>query len=59
MTAARTVPDEVVKELNVHGVSIVEVKRTGNVVVQAASAFNRRVTTFDGDDHVGAGARRR
>jgi secreted PhoX family phosphatase len=42
----RTVNDEVVKELNVHGVSIVEVSKTGsNVTYNRASPYNRRITT--------------
>ena len=42
----RTVNDEVVKELNVHGVSIIEVSKTGSTVAYSrSSAYNRRITT--------------
>ncbi|HEY0848185.1 MAG TPA: PhoX family phosphatase [Noviherbaspirillum sp.] len=44
---ARTVADEVIKELNAHGVSVVEVSKNGNsVTYKKDSAFNRRITTF-------------
>lgn len=43
--ATRTVPDECVKEINHHGVSVIEVQRNGTTwAVNRASAFNRRVT---------------
>jgi uncharacterized protein len=43
----RTVADEVVKEMNVQGVSIIEVRRTNGVWTYVRdSAFNRRVTTM-------------
>ncbi len=43
----RTVADEVTKELNVHGVSVIEVGKSGNAVsYKKDSAFNRRITTF-------------
>jgi len=42
----RTVNDEVVKELNVHGVSIIEVSKTGSTVAYSrSSVYNRRITT--------------
>ncbi len=42
----RTVTDEVIKELNLHGVSIIEVTKTGNTVAyNKSSAYNRRITT--------------
>jgi uncharacterized protein len=41
----RTVQDEVVKEINAHGVAIFEVTRTGSTVAVARdSTFNRRIT---------------
>ncbi len=41
----RTVGDEVVKEMNCHGVSVVELARAGGTwTVNRASAFNRRIT---------------
>lgn len=44
---ARTVADEVTKELNIHGVSIIEVGKSGNAVTyKKDSPFNRRITTF-------------
>jgi secreted PhoX family phosphatase len=43
----RTVADEVIKELNAHGVSVIEIGKTGNTVsYKKNSSFNRRVTTF-------------
>lgn len=46
-TAVRTVADEVVKELNAHGVSIIEVNKSGNSFsYKKDSTFNRRITTF-------------
>jgi secreted PhoX family phosphatase len=46
VSGTRTVSDEVLKEINCHGVSIVEVTRAagGAVTVQIASPFNRRIT---------------
>ncbi|HET9024178.1 MAG TPA: alkaline phosphatase PhoX, partial [Burkholderiaceae bacterium] len=46
--AARTVPDEVLKEYYVHGVSIVEVSRAadGTWSVRKNSPFNRRIHTL-------------
>jgi uncharacterized protein len=44
---ARTVSDEVVKELNVQGVSIIEVNKSGGTVsYNKSSTYNRRVTTI-------------
>ncbi|HEV8315425.1 MAG TPA: alkaline phosphatase PhoX, partial [Burkholderiaceae bacterium] len=44
-TAVRTVADEVVKEINAHGVSVVEVQRgTGGWSINKISSFNRRIT---------------
>ena len=43
----RTVPDEVLKEMNCHGVSVIEVNRAGTTYAYSkTSAYNRRVTTF-------------
>jgi secreted PhoX family phosphatase len=43
----RTVNDEVIKELNAHGVSIIEVNKSGSgVTFNKSSSYNRRVTTF-------------
>ena len=43
---ARTVNDEVLKELNVHGVSVIEVTKTGSTVAyNKSSTYNRRITT--------------
>lgn len=47
VAAMRTAADEVVKELNAHGVSIIEVNRNGkSVSYKKDSLFNRRITTF-------------
>jgi uncharacterized protein len=47
VNGARTVADEVVKELNAHGVSIIEVNKSGSTFsYKKDSAFNRRITTF-------------
>ena len=47
VNGARTVNDEVIKELNVHGVSVIEVAKTGSTVAfNKASTYNRRVTTI-------------
>ena len=46
-TMTRTVADEVIKEMNAHGVSVIEVAKNGNAVsYKKDSAFNRRITTF-------------
>lgn len=43
----RTIADEVVKELNVHGVSVIEVAKAGGTVSYVRnSPFNRRITTM-------------
>jgi hypothetical protein len=43
----RTVADEVTKEMHVHGVSVVEINRSGNTFsYKKDSSFNRRITTF-------------
>jgi uncharacterized protein len=43
----RTVSAEVVKELNAHGVSIIEIAKTGNSVTYVRnSTYNRRITTM-------------
>jgi secreted PhoX family phosphatase len=43
----RTVNDEVIKELNAHGVSVIEVNKNGSAVTfNKSSSYNRRVTTF-------------
>ncbi|MDX2218785.1 MAG: PhoX family phosphatase [Burkholderiales bacterium] len=42
----RTVNDEVIKELNVHGVSVIEVNKSNNSYIYSqGSSFNRRITT--------------
>ncbi|MBL8517933.1 MAG: PhoX family phosphatase [Betaproteobacteria bacterium] len=45
---ARTVPDEVLKEMYVHGISVIEVNRAANGAwsYKQDSAFNRRVHTL-------------
>ena len=46
VNGARTVNDEVVKELNAHGVSVIEVAKTGSAVSYSrSSTYNRRITT--------------
>lgn len=46
VNGARTVNEEVIKELNAHGVSIIEVSKSGSsVIYKKDSAFNRRITT--------------
>jgi secreted PhoX family phosphatase len=46
VAGVRTVNEEVLKELNVHGVSIIEVARSGNTWTYVRnSAYNRRITT--------------
>ena len=43
----RTVNEEVIKELNIHGVSVIEVNKSGSTVTyNKASTYNRRITTF-------------
>ncbi|MEC4720640.1 PhoX family phosphatase [Noviherbaspirillum sp. CPCC 100848] len=43
----RTVADEVTKELNAHGISVIEVVRNGSSYsYKKDSSFNRRITTF-------------
>ncbi|RJF97246.1 PhoX family protein [Noviherbaspirillum saxi] len=43
----RTVPDEVLKEMNAHGVSVIEVIRSGSSFsYKKDSSFNRRVTAL-------------
>jgi secreted PhoX family phosphatase len=47
VNGVRTINDEVVKELNVHGVSVVEVNRAGNTFTyKRAAPLNRRITTI-------------
>ncbi|MGH8809180.1 MAG: PhoX family protein, partial [Noviherbaspirillum sp.] len=47
VTATRTVADEVIKEMNAHGVSVIEVNKSGNTFsYKKDSSFNRRVTTL-------------
>lgn len=44
---ARTVADEVLTEMNAHGVSVIEVAKSGNnVTYRKDSAFNRRITAL-------------
>ena len=46
VNGARTVNDEVIKELNAHGVSIIEVSKAGSTVAyNKSSPYNRRITT--------------
>ena len=46
LAAVRTVADEVIKEMNAQGVSVIEISRTaGKWAVVVASTFNRRITT--------------
>lgn len=45
--AVRTSADEVIKELHVHGVSVIEVRKERNTFeYRRDSRFNRRITTF-------------
>ena len=47
VAGVRTVNDEVIKELNAHGVSIIEVNKTGATISHKKdSTYNRRITTF-------------
>jgi uncharacterized protein len=47
VAGVRTVNDEVIKELNIHGVSVIEVVRNNNNWTYVRdSRFNRRITTF-------------
>lgn len=53
----RTVADEVIKEMNAHGVSIIEVNRTGNTFTyKKDSTFNHRITTLTEMDLSGPAA---
>lgn len=46
-SAVRSVPDEVIKELNLHGVSVIEINKSGtSYTYKKDSTFNRRITTF-------------
>lgn len=46
-SAVRSVPDEVIKELNSHGISVIEVNKSGATFsYKKDSTFNRRITTF-------------
>lgn len=46
-SAVRSVPDEVIKELNSHGVSVIEINKSGgSYVYKKDSTFNRRITTL-------------
>jgi secreted PhoX family phosphatase len=46
VNGVRTVNDEVIKELNVHGVSVIEVTKAGSTVAYSkTSTYNRRITT--------------
>jgi secreted PhoX family phosphatase len=45
VNGVRTVNDEVVKEINLHGVSVIEVNRVGGTYAYSqSSAYNRRIT---------------
>ncbi|APV48238.1 phosphatase [Betaproteobacteria bacterium GR16-43] len=47
VNGVRTVADEVIKEMNCHGVSVIEVARAGGTFAYSkTSAYNRRITTF-------------
>ena len=47
VAGVRTVRDEVIKEFHVHGVSVIEVNKTGIAVTyNRASSYNRRVDTL-------------
>ena len=47
VAGVRTVNDEVIKELNAHGVSVIEVNKTGATFShKKESTYNRRITTF-------------
>ncbi|MBI1892007.1 MAG: PhoX family phosphatase [Burkholderiales bacterium] len=47
VNSVRTVSDEVIKEMHAHGVSVIEVAKSGSAVTyKQNSGFNRRVTTF-------------
>lgn len=53
----RTVADEVVKEMNAHGVSVIEVNKTGNTFTyKKDSTLNRRITTLTEMDLSGPAA---
>jgi secreted PhoX family phosphatase len=54
----RTVADEVIKEMNVHGVSVIEITKTSGIwSVTQGSAFNRRITTSTPMDLAGPAAK--
>ncbi|AXQ29376.1 PhoX family phosphatase [Solimonas sp. K1W22B-7] len=42
----RTIEDECIKEMNAHGVSVIEVKKTAGSFAVVKGALNRRITTF-------------
>ncbi len=45
--AVRSIPEEVIKELNSHGVSVIEINKAGaSYDYKKDSTFNRRITTF-------------
>lgn len=47
VNGVRTVREEVIKEFHVHGVSVIEVNKSGNTVTyNRASSFNRRIDTL-------------
>ena len=54
----RVSEDEVMKEMLAHGVSVVEIRRTGKTyALQKDSPFNRRITTFTDIEITGPAAR--
>jgi secreted PhoX family phosphatase len=56
--AIRPVQDEVIKEMNAHGVSVIEVSRSSNrFTYKKDSSFNRRITTLTEMDLSGPAAR--
>jgi secreted PhoX family phosphatase len=56
--SARTVADEVIKEMNAHGVSVIEIQRTaGKWMYSKTSTKNRRITTFTPMDLSGPAAK--
>jgi uncharacterized protein len=58
VSGVRTVADEVIKEMNVQGVSVIEVARTGSAWSYVRdSRFNRRVTTATDMQLTGPAAR--
>jgi len=42
----RTVEDECIKEMNAHGVSVIEIAKTSGRFAVVKGSFNRRITTF-------------